>query len=296
MEENAKKQKASFFNLHLTQNISISLVLFMVGLITWLLLMTTNFAHKSQENISVSAILDDSISVEDQARLEKYISSAKFAKKYEYISKDSALAELISEVGQDPTPLLGTNPINASFEIYLSQQYANIDSIQNVVVPRLHDFQGVIDTIYQQDIVEMLNNNVGRLLWLFSAIVLVLLFISIVLINNTIRLTIYSKRFIINTMRLVGAKNSFIRRPFVKKALLNGVISALISILLLAGAIYLMQIQINGYSNLKELYNPEVTVPVAVIMIVISMIINYLATLFAVNRYLRMASDKLYFV
>jgi len=291
-----KQQKTSFFNLHLTSNISISLVLFMVGLITYLLIITTDFAHRSQENIAVSVMLEDSITNDQRSRLEKYITDARFVKNFTYISKDSALNSIVDMLGEDPTTILGMNPVNASYEVYLVQEYANVDSIQSVVIPKLRDFQGITDIAYEQDLVDLLNNNIHRLLILFSAIVLVLLFISMVLINNTIRLTIYSKRFLINTMRLVGAKNRFIRAPFLKRSLVNAAIGAVVGFILLVGAIYLMQVQINGYSNLEELYNPRLTWPVAGVMIVVSIIINLAATMSAVNRYLRMSTDKLYFV
>ncbi len=291
-----KKQKTSFFNLHLTSNISISLVLFMVGLIAYLLILTTDFAHRSQENIAVSVMLDDSISITDRGRLERYITDARYVKDFTYISKDSALNSIIDMLGEDPTIILGMNPVNASYEVYLNQKYANVDSIQKVVIPKLKDFQGVTEINYEQDLVDLLNSNINRLLILFSAIVIVLLFISMVLINNTIRLTIYSKRFLINTMRLVGAKNSFIRAPFLRRSMLNAAIGAVIGFLLLVSAIYLMQVQINGYSNLETLYNPHIILPVAGVMIVVSIIINFFATISAVNRYLRMSTDKLYFV
>lgn len=291
-----KKQKTSFFNLHLTSNISISLVLFMVGLITYLLIITTDFAHRSQENIAVSVMLHDSITQVQQQRLEKYIKDARYVKSYTYISKDSALNSIVDMLGEDPSVILGMNPVNASFEVYLNQRYANVDSIQKIVIPKLRDFQGIVDITYEQDMVDLLNSNIKRLLILFSAIVIVLLFISMVLINNTIRLTIYSKRFLINTMRLVGAKNSFIRAPFLRRSMLNAAIGAFIGFVLLVGAIYLMQVQINGYSNLEELYNPLLVLPVAGVMIVVSIVINFFATISAVNRYLRMSTDKLYFV
>ena len=291
-----KKQKASFFNLHLTSNISIALVLFMVGLLTWLFLTASNFARQNQENISVSVQLSDSINPQDLSRLSQYINNTPFATHLIYISKDSALTELTNTLGEDPTELLGYNPVNASLEVYLTQKYANVDSIQKVVIPKLRNFTGVTDILYEPDMIDLLDKNMNRLLLFTFAIVIVLLFISVVLINNTIRLTIYSKRFIINTMRLVGAKNSFIRAPFINRALLNALIGALFGIILLGIAIYLLQIQINGYPNFEDLINPYVTVPVAGIMIVASLVINYFATLFAVNRYLRMSTDKLYFV
>ena len=133
----------------------------------------------------------------------------------------------------------------------------------------------------------------NKLSLILSLIALVMLFISIVLINNTIRLSIYSKRFIINTMQLVGAKNSFIRRPFVKRSLINSFIATFLSLLMLGGSIYLVQTQIGATINLYQL---EIIIPVVVIIFFISLIINYIATVVAVNRYLRMRTEQLYFI
>ena len=141
--------------------------------------------------------------------------------------------------------------------------------------------------------IDLLNNNINKLSLILSLIALVLLFISIVLINNTIRLSIYSKRFIINTMQLVGAKNSFIRRPFVRRSIVNSLIATFLALLMLGGSIYLVQIQIGTAVNLYQL---EVILPVVIITFVVSLIINYVATIAAVNRYLRMRTEQLYFI
>jgi cell division transport system permease protein len=178
-------------------------------------------------------------------------------------------------------------------EVYLNAEYADVDSINSVILPRLQIFDGITDVTYQKDMIEMLNNNVNKLSLVLSVIALVMLFISIVLINNTIRLSIYSKRFIINTMQLVGAKNSFIRRPFVRRSIGNSLIATFISLLLLGGSVYLVQTQIGDSINLYQL---EIIVPVAVIIFITSLIINYVATMVAVNRYLRMRTEQLYFI
>lgn len=296
MEERIKKQKTSFFNLHLTSNISIALVLFMVGLITWLLRSTTEFANQTKENMWITIMIDDSISQQNLERLDNYLQTADFVSSTKYISKDSALQDLVSLLGEDPTVLLGTNPVNATYDVKLKQKYANANSIKDEVIPKVKAFQGVTDVICEYDIVKLVDSNINKLMWLLTSTVLVLLFISVVLINNTIRLTIYSKRFIINTMKLVGAKNSFIRAPFIKRSLINAIIGAIIGFLLLMGIIWFIQAQMNGYTNFREMFNPNVMIPVGAVMIVVSMVINLFATMFAVNRYLRMSTDKMYFV
>ena len=292
-EQNPKKYKESFFNLHFTSTISISLVLFMIGLIVSLYLTTHYFTVKSKENISLSIILNDTISETDLLRLERYLNATEYTKQVVYISRDSALKEHIAAIGEDPSEFLGYNPLNASLEVFLTSEYASTDSINNVILPRLQIFNGITNITYQKEMIELLNNNINKLSLILSLIALVMLFISIVLINNTIRLSIYSKRFIINTMQLVGAKNSFIRRPFLNRSLINSFIATLLSLLLLGGSIYLVQIQIGTAVNL---YHAEIVVPVVVIIFFISIIINCVATVAAVNRYLRMRTEQLYFI
>lgn len=288
-----KKYKESFFNLHFTSTVSISLVLFMIGLIVSLYLTTHYFTVKSKENISLSIILNDTISESDLLRLERYLSATEYTKQIVYISRDSALKEHIAAIGEDPSEFLGYNPLSASLEVFLTSEYASTDSINNVILPRLQIFDGITNITYQKEMIELLNNNVNKLSLILSLIALVMLFISIVLINNTIRLSIYSKRFIINTMQLVGAKNSFIRRPFVKRSLINSFIATFLSLLMLGGSIYLVQTQIGATINLYQL---EIIIPVVVIIFFISLIINYIATVVAVNRYLRMRTEQLYFI
>lgn len=286
-----KAKKESFFNLHFTSTISISLVLFIVGVIVMLYQSTSYYAKQSQENISMSVILQDSIQSKEMDRLTKYLISTPYVHKVEYISKDSALMEHINALGDDPSQLIGYNPLNASLEVYLKADYSNVDSIQKVILPKVSHFSGIEDIVYQEDVLDMLSKNIKRLSILFSFIALILLFISIVLINNTIRISIYSKRFIINTMQLVGARNSFIRKPFVKRALINSLIASILALILLAGAIYFIQSQLS-----INIIHMEIYLPVIVVIFIISFLINYVATVAAVNRYLRMSTNDLYFI
>ena len=279
-----KAKKESFFNLHFTSTISISLVLYMVGVIIALYQSTSYYAKESKENISMSVILQDSIQQKETDRLTKYLTAVPYIHKIEYISKDSALTEHINALGDDPSQLIGYNPLNASIEVYLKAEYANVDSIKKVIIPKISHFDGIEEIVYQEDMLEMLSKNIKRLSILFSFIALVLLFISIVLINNTIRISIYSKRFIINTMQLVGARNGFIRKPFV---------ASIISILLLSGTVYFIQNQLSSNINIIQF---EIWIPVVVAIFIISFIINYIATVAAVNRYLRMSTNDLYFI
>ena len=288
-----KKHRESFFNLHFTSTVSISLVLFMIGLIASLYLTTHYFTIKSKENISLSIILNDTISSDDLLRLEKYLKATDYTKEVVYISRDSALQEHIAAIGEDPSEFLGYNPLSASLEVYLNAEYAHVDSINNLILPRLEIFDGITDVTYQKDMIDMLTRNVNKLSLILSLIALVMLFISIVLINNTIRLSIYSKRFIINTMQLVGAKNSFIRRPFLRRSIVNSLIATTLALAMLGGSTYFIQMQIG---NVINLYHLEIIIPVTILVVTTSLVINSLATVAAVNRYLRMRTNQLYFI
>jgi cell division transport system permease protein len=189
-EQKPKKHRESFFNLHFTSTVSISLVLFMIGIIASLYLTTHYFTIKSKENISLSIILNDTISPNDLSRLERYLKATDYTKEVVYISRDSALQEHIAAIGEDPSEFLGYNPLSASLEVYLAADYACNDSINNVILPRLKIFEGITDVTYQKDMIDMLTRNVNKLSLILSLIALVMLFISIVLINNTIRLSI----------------------------------------------------------------------------------------------------------
>ena len=292
-DKQPKAHKESFFNLHFTSTISISLVLFVVGTIAILYLTTIQIAQHNKENISVSLILNDTIAERDLQRIEHYLNASPWVNHSSYISRDSALQEHINAIGEDPTKFLGYNPLNASFEVFLDADYASVDSIETIVKPKLSIFNGINEIVYQEDIFQLLSKNIQRLSIIFSIIALVLLFISIVLINNTIRISIYSKRFIINTMQLVGAKNSFIRRPFVHRSLINSLISTLLSSALLVGFIYFMQSQLGETYNILQI---EILAPAIILIFITSIAINYLATILAVNRYLRMKSNNLYYV
>lgn len=288
----SKQRKNSFFNLHFTTTVSVALVLFMVGLISFLFIFTHEMTNYAKENIGFSVVLRDDCSQNDISRIEKFLASAPFVKSSFYISKEQALADHVADLGEDPTKFLGFNPLQASIEVKLR---ANFTDSANVAQARqkVTVFKGVQEVVYQEDVISLLNKNVQRLSIIFGAITLVLLFISIALINNTIRITVYSDRFIINTMKLVGAKAWFIRRPFIRKNLLNGLWAAFIAIGLLAGAVYYIQNEIGATLNL---YQPKFWLPVVVVVFVVSFVIIFFAALSGVNRFLRLKTDDLYYI
>ena len=287
----SKPRKDSFFSLYFTSTISIALALFMVGMVVFLLLWGSYAAKHTKENVVIALVLRDSTQNSDIKRVENYLNSVDFIKKYQYISKEDALNEHIRDLDSDPSELLGINPLKASFEVNLKAEYANEDSLK-WLEPKLRIYDFIEDVVYQKDMISALNMNVQKISAILLLAAALLLTITIVLINNTIRISIYSKRFVINTMKLVGAKAWFIRKPFLKRFIFNGLIASFLATAgLFSVAYYLKQID-----NSLPLYEWQFFTPIVVLIFVIGFIISFFAALFGINKYIRMKSDDLYFI
>jgi cell division transport system permease protein len=292
MSHSVKPRKQKFFNLHFTVTISIALVLFLVGFIALLLMLGKDVSNYVKENVNMSVVLEDSIGQDHRMALEKAIKTMPATKSFDYIDKDRALKEHIRDLGDNPQDFLGYNPLLASYEVKLNSDYATSEYVTKIE-KTLKQYTGVKQVMYQKDIIGMVNSNIQKTGWILSGIAIILLFVAIILLNNTIRISIYSKRFLINTMKLVGARAWFIRRPFILNSLLNGLIAALLALVLLAGALYYLQIEIGANFNL---YRWDIVAIVGGIVLIFALLITFLASLFAVNRYLRMRTDTYYFI
>lgn len=287
-----KKQKQSFWNMHLTSTVSISLVLFLIGLTCMLLLAAHEMGTHVKENIKLSIILNDEIEDDYVKRIERYLIASPYTKSVEYISKEDALNELIETLGEDPQAFLGYNPLLASLEVNLNAQYANSDSV-NVIETKLKTFEHINQVVYQRDMVNLVNNNIKKLSIILLGISAILLFISIALINNTIRLAIYSNRFIINTMKLVGATSWFIRKPYVRKSMRNGFIASLLAIAYLALILRYAQQEI-GLEGMTV--SIQTAASVCGIIILTGILITGASSYLSVGRYVRMSTNDMYFV
>lgn len=275
----------------LSSIISISLVLFMLGIIGILIFNARKLSDYVKENIGFSIFLQDDIREVDANFLRKTLDASAFVRYTEYISKERAAKELKDELGEDFITFLGYNPLSASIDVRMKAEYANQDSI-NKIENFLLGFKQVKEVHYQKSLVSLVNENVSKIslvIILFSSL---LLFIAIVLINNTIRLSVYSRRFLINTMKLVGATWGFIRKPFLLKSILHGLYAALVSILLLSGLVYLVQ---KEFGDLIDIVDPFLLIIIFGAVIVIGVLINLISTYFAVNKFLRLKVDDLYY-
>ena len=284
--------KTAFINSKITSTISISLVLFLLGLIALLSSMTKNLSTYIKENMHFSIILTDEMNDTDIKKLQKKIESSPYAKSTEYKTKEQAAAEMVSELGENPETFLGFNPFSASIEVKLKAEYANNDSI-TVIEKQLKEITNIRDISYREDLLDSVNKNIKKISFALVILVGLLLIISLSLISNTIRLMIYSKRFLIHTMKLVGASNSFIRKPFIYSTTLTGILAAIIAMGLLLCLIYY---GLQGLSYLSELININSLIFVFSIIMVLGILISIIATYFAVNRYLRLKEDDLYHI
>jgi cell division transport system permease protein len=291
-KDKSKVSKPIFLNIHLTSTFSMSLVLFLVGLVFLLLFVARDMSTYVKENINLSIILDDASGRQDAQRIEDYLKQSPYAKSEEFISKDDALKDHIANLGENPKDFLGYNPLKASIEVKLHAQYANNESV-NMIQTKLKDFDHIDRIVYQKDMVSLVNDNVRKLSLILLALAAILLFISVALINITIRLSLYSDRFLINTMKLVGATPWFIRKPYIRSSMMNGLVASLISILMLSGVVYFVHYEFGMPGSIIQ---PLTACIVSVIVIILGMTLTAISSYFSVGRYLRMNINDMYFV
>lgn len=283
----------TFFNSRVTATISISLVLFLLGLIILISLFANSLSIYVKENLSFDIVLAENTKEDQINKILNQLKTAPFVKETTYISKEEAAQQLEEELGQNPEEFLGFNPLPALIVVNLNAQYANVDSIP-VIENSIKGFSANIKDIeYRKELMQLVNDNLKKVGIILLGISILLLIISFALINNTIRLTIYSKRFIIHTMKLVGATAGFIRWPFIRANILSGIIAAIIAIGLL---VWLLYYTFRNISNISELIDLNSLYIVFGSVLILGVIISITATFFAVNKYIKMNSDDLFFV
>lgn len=292
MAEHRKVQTASFFHSRLTAIISIALVLFLMGLIMLMGLLGNKLSVYVKENLSFSIVLKDNLKETDIQKMQHKLDALPFIKSTAYISKEQAAKELEEELGENPETFLGFNPLQASIEVKLHAAYANPDSLP-LIEQQIKRYTSVDELLYRKDMMEMVHNNMQHLGVILLALAAVLTLISFVLIGNTIRLLIYSKRFLIHTMKLVGATAGFIRAPFIRYNIVSGLMAAILAILLLTGTLYYLQNELEGFVQLLDI---QTLLIVDGAVLVLGLLLSTIATIIAVNKYLRMEVDQLYYI
>jgi len=280
------------FNARFNSIVSISLVLLLTGIMLVLGLVANRLSQHVKENITLSVIVDDEMRLPDVKMFQQRLAASPWVKSVEYIDKESALKDLTENLGENPEDFLGYNPLLASFDIFLKADYANTDSI-NVIEKALKENKGVEDVIYRKDLVHLVNENVRRISVILLVLAFFLTIISFSLIRNTVRLMIYSKRFLIRTMQLVGASNNFIRKPFLIENLWTGIIAAVVATAILSGLMIYVEQRLNGSLQLLDFATMAV---VFFSLLIFGLLIIISDTWLAVTRYLKMNVSDLYYV
>lgn len=274
----------------ITAGISTTMVLFLLGLVVFFVLTANNLSVYIRENIAFSAILDDGIKETSIIKFQESLNKKDYVKQTVYISKDQALKEQIEAMGTDPSEFLGHNPFNASIEIKLNAGYTNPDSIK-WIEKELMANKSILEISYPQNLLDSVNRNLQKISAFLLGLAVLLSLISFSLINNTIRLTIYSKRFLIHTMKLVGASWGFIRRPFITRNLWIGILSGAVANAILTASAYTA---VKYEPELLAIVSPKSIMIVAAAVMVFGMIITTLCAYISINKYLRMKISELY--
>lgn len=293
MSESKSGRHITFFNARLTSTISISLVLFILGIVVLMGILATRLSMYVKENMGFSIVLKENVKESQVKKLQKKLNIAPYVRATQYISKEDALKELEVELGENPKDLLGFNPLQASIEVKLRSDYAHPDSLVWIEKGLRKGTVAIDDIVYQKDLIQLVNDNIRRISFMLLGLAVVLMLISFALISNTIRLGAYSKRFIIHTMKLVGATPAFIRKPFIISNIINGIIGAFIAMALLSGCVYYL---LTEFDNLYTLIDISSLFWVFVIVLLLGVVLTAISAWFAVNRYIRMDRDNLYYV
>lgn len=283
-------KRSRLFSMYTTTTVSVALVLFLVGLECLVLLSAHELLRRVKENVVLSVVLKEDCSREEVVRLECLLKKAPYCADYQYISREQALQEHIDNLGEDPQEFLGYNPLSDAFEVHMYARYAQSDSIANIE-ERILTLPYVDKVLYQRDVLEILDKNLSEIVLILLGVALALLVIALVLISNTIQLHVYSKRFLINTMRLVGATPWVIKWPLIRRNLWMGIEAALVALALLSVTYYYCS------EHLGVILFPLTWRNIGIIVTIVllsGLLITFLASLAATNRYIRMKISKMY--
>lgn len=289
----ATKKKISYFSANVTAVISVALVLLLLGIVAVIGVAANGLTLKIKEQIGFDISMREDATEQQVAQLRREIAAAPFVARTKYVSKDDALRVWREETGEDLMAVLGFNPLTAEIEVHVKAGYSSLDSI-DCIAARLRQRHPAIDCVTtHRENIEAINRTLTQTALVLGVAALAMLIISVALINNTVRMTIYSKRFLIHTMKLTGASWGFIRRPFVRRSVVMGVIAALFAdAMLWIGAQRLLQWE----PELSAVVTAEVMLLVSLAVLLAGIVLTWLCALFSVGRYLRMKACEMYYI
>lgn len=276
---------------YLSSIISIALVLLLIGMFGILAVNAGAVQNYFRENVKISAILKENVQELQAKKFQHKLDLNPAVKSTKYISKEQGTEEMKQLLGDDFLKAFDSNPIPVSIELNLKGNYFNPDSLKSFTASLMKESE-VEEVAYQESLMELLNNNMERIAYIFMIFVALLMFISFVLINNTVRLNVYSKRFSIYTMRLVGAKRSFIRAPFLIKSIFQGLLAGLLAALALVGILYIVR---NEFEQMFAIFNLELIAIALAGVVALGSLICLVCTFFVVNKLVSLNNDDLYY-
>ena len=278
-------------NAYLSSVISISLVLLLVGVASMLLVNAKGVSDYFKENMQISVLMKQNVSDEDALEYRELLDGERYIKSTTFVSKEQGRKELAEQLGEDFLDVFETSPIPVSIDVTLEAAYVSSDSLE-VVRAEIAESPLVEEVVYQRSLVDALNANLSRISMVLGVFIALLLFISFVLINNTVRLSVFARRFTIHTMKLVGATRSFIRAPFLLQSAFQGVFAAFLAIIVLLGLMFLMR---SSFAQLFEIFRMELLLLVMGIVLVSGLALCLISTYFVVNKLISLHKDELYY-
>lgn len=286
-----KMMRRRLANAYLSSVISISLVLLLVGVASMILVNAKGVSDYFKENMQITVMMKQEVSEEEALKYKDVIDNESFIKTTEFVSKEQGRREMADMLGEDFLDVFETSPIPVSIDVTLNAEYVSSDSL-DVVRARISESSLVEDVVYQTSLVDALNANLSKISLVLAVFIGLMLFISFVLINNTVRLNVFAQRFTIHTMKLVGATRSFIRAPFLVQSAFQGVFSAFIAIMVLVGLLFFMK---SEFAQLFEIFRLELLLMVMGIVLVSGLVICLSSTWFVVNKLVSLKKDELYY-
>lgn len=289
MSSQEKKSEVSFFNANFTSIISVALLLVVLGVVAVFMIAGRNLSDSIKSNIGFTVVVSPNASDSEINDLKRFFNDSEFVASAKFVSSDDALKTWQNDTGEDLMALLGANPLNSEFDIRLRSDYASSDSI-SMISAMISPMPGVLEIDVQKEMVDSINRNIQKISMALLLVALALVIISFALINNTVQLSVYSKRFLIHTMKLVGATAGFIRRPFVVSSVINGIIAAVLADIIIALGLYYG----SSFANEEIAVTPVETVAVLAGTFVLGIVICAIAAAISTSKYIRLDYDALF--
>lgn len=270
--------------------VGIALVLFMLGSLLFVILNAKKLSDHVKESFRVQVFLKEDAKDADILKFKKLLEAEDFVVETKYITKEEAVLMMEEEIGENFVEFLGFNPLQASLDVHLEAEYAHSDSLIWIEETILANPR-VKEVVYQPDLIDLINQNIRKISMVVLGFSLLLLVIAIALINNTIRLSVFSKRFVIRSMQLVGATRGFIMRPFIWQGIVNGIWAAILALILIVGVLYFVKSELPELMSIQDIKS---LVELFGMVVLLGIFISVISTIFAVNKYIKSDLNKLY--